>query len=53
MKRIKCWNKWRKNNMNGRLHHVMVLLGLRHSPTFEQSYWLDDINPELVGGGDR
>lgn len=32
---IKRWNSWRKRNGNGRLHHILVLLGLVHSPTFE------------------
>lgn len=31
---IKRWNGWRKVNGNGRLHHILVLLGLVHSPTF-------------------
>ena len=32
---IKRWNGWRKVNGNGTLHHILVLLGLIHSPTFE------------------
>lgn len=32
---IKRWNGWRKRNGNGRLHHILVLLGLVVSPTFE------------------
>lgn len=32
---IKRWNSWRKHNANGRLHHILVLLGLVVSPTFE------------------
>lgn len=30
---IQRWNKWRKHNTNGRLHHILVLTGLFHSPT--------------------
>lgn len=29
------WNYWRKHNVNGKLHHVLVLLGLRDSITFK------------------
>ena len=32
---IERWNKRRKYNTNGRLHHILVLLGWVHSPTFE------------------
>ena len=38
MKKIKDhvnrWNKWRKCNANSWVHKIMVLLGLRKSPTF-------------------
>lgn len=30
---VRRWNIWRKNNANGKLHHLLVLLGLVHSPT--------------------
>ena len=33
---FKLWNKWRKNCLNGWFHKIMVLLGLRYSPTFDQ-----------------
>ena len=32
---IKRWNKWRKNNMNGKLHKFLVLLGIRKSITLQ------------------
>jgi hypothetical protein len=32
------WNKWRKRNLNGKLHHILVLLGLANSPTFDMTY---------------
>ena len=31
---IRRWNYWRKRNVNGRLHHILVLLGVVKSPTF-------------------
>ena len=27
------WNRWRKNNTNGKLHKFLVLIGFRKSPT--------------------
>ena len=44
---IKRWNKWRKHNCNGRFHKLLVLLGMRKSPTFiltltdeEEAYYM-------------
>lgn len=34
LERLRVWNIWRKCNANGWLHHVLVLFGLRVSPTF-------------------
>lgn len=34
IKRFKKWNKWRKHNLNGPLHHVLVLFGVIDCPTF-------------------
>ena len=31
------WNKWRKYNLNSPLHHILVLLGLADSPTFDMT----------------
>ena len=31
---IRIWNKWRKRNTNSKLYKFLVLVGLRHSPTF-------------------
>lgn len=33
--RFKDWNKWRKDNLNGKLHQLLVLFGIIKSPTFE------------------
>ena len=30
---ISIWNEWRKHNTNSKFHKLLVLLGLRHSPT--------------------
>lgn len=32
---IKMWNRWRKRSLNGLGHKILVLFGLRESPTFE------------------
>lgn len=35
IRHIKRWNKWRKRNLNGRLHKFLTLiLGDEYSPTF-------------------
>lgn len=45
---IRRWNRWRKRNTNGHLHHILVLLGVVKSPTFaftllpEEIYILDE-----------
>ena len=35
---IKVWNRWRKHNLNGRLHKFLVLIRVAHSPTFDIEY---------------
>lgn len=35
LQRFRVWNEWRKSNCNHPLHKLLVLLGLRLSPTFE------------------
>ena len=32
------WNKWRKRNLNSHLHHILVLIGLADSPTFDMTH---------------
>ena len=32
------WNKWRKKNVNSTFHKLLVLLKLRYSPTFENTF---------------
>ena len=33
--RFNVWKDWYKRCLDGRVYKIMVLLGLRHSPTFE------------------
>lgn len=35
VKHVRRWNIWRKRNYNGAIHKLLVLFGIRHSPTFE------------------
>lgn len=34
-KHVKRWNKWRKHNSNSKFYKLMVLLGIRKSPTMQ------------------
>lgn len=43
---IRRWNKWRKHNTNGMFHHILVLLGIIHSPTFEFTFIPEDFEKE-------
>ena len=38
IKHIRRWNIWRKRNTNGNMHHILVLLGIIHSPTYEFTF---------------
>ena len=31
---IRRWNRWRKRNANGHLHHILVFFRIVKSPTF-------------------
>ena len=35
--RFNVWKDWYKRCLDGRAYKIMVLLGLRHSPTFERN----------------
>lgn len=39
---ISVWNEWRKHNTNSKFHKLLVLLGLRHSPTLTCFRWIQD-----------
>ena len=41
---IRRWNRWRKRNVNGRLHHILVLLGVVKSPTFAFTLFPEEID---------
>lgn len=38
IRHIRRWNYWRKNNVNGRIHHFLVFIGLVESPTFSLTF---------------
>lgn len=46
---IRRWNKWRKYNLNGRLHKFLVLIGITKSPTMPY-VWLDSEYKEFEKG---
>lgn len=29
------WNRWQKRNLNSKIHKILVLLKIQHSPSFE------------------
>ena len=33
-KHLKKWNRWRKSNLNGKIHKLLVLIKVVNSPTF-------------------
>lgn len=35
IKRFRQWNEWRKCSANSKWYKLLVLIGLRRSPTFE------------------
>ena len=39
--RWRVWTQWYKNNTNGCRYKILVLFGLRKSPTFDQLYWFE------------
>lgn len=41
---IRRWNRWRKRNTNGHLHHILVLLGVVKSPTFAFTLLSEEID---------
>lgn len=40
--RYRKWKNWKRYNCNGWFHHILVLLGLRRSVTFEQWRFSDE-----------
>ena len=44
MRKIKSWNKWRKNCTNPWYHKLLVLFGIIKSPTFEIYEMMDGVD---------
>ena len=44
IKHIRRWNIWRKKCMNGKIHKLLVLVGLRWSPTFAMELLPEEVN---------
>ena len=40
---IRRWSYWRKRNVNGTLHHILVLFGIVKSPTFASQVLPEEI----------
>lgn len=49
IKHIRRWNKWRKNCMNTKWHKLLVLLGLRKSPTMATIFLPEETNYFVAG----
>lgn len=52
IRHIKNWNIWRKHNANGRIHHILVLLGIIKSPTMLHTFLPEEmIEKQMKVGG--
>lgn len=49
IKHVKRWNVWRKKCSNSKFHKLMVLLGLRVSPTMILTLTDEEINSIAMG----
>lgn len=49
LQRFRIWNEWRKSNCNHPLHKLLVLLGLRHSPTFNLFFYIKKYKMDNLG----
>lgn len=49
IKHTRRWNVWRKCNINGPIHKLLVLLGFIKSPTFVLTLTNDELS-EVVKG---
>ena len=43
IRHFRRWNIWRKYNVNGTLHHILVLFGIVYSPTMELTLLPEEI----------
>lgn len=53
IKHIRRWNIWRKKNINGPVHKVLVLLGFRKSPTMTLTLLPEEIPGWLQKKGEN
>lgn len=44
IRHIKRWNAWRKYNCNGKIHKILVLVGLSKSPTMATVILAEEYN---------
>ena len=49
IRHILRWNKWRKGCLNGPFHKLLVLLGLRFSPTYHLTLLPDEESMAIKG----
>ena len=49
---IRRWNIWRKRNLNGPIHKILVLFGVTKSPTMA-SVWLPEEEKEIMDAFQR
>ena len=43
IRHIKRWNKWRKNNLNGKFYKFLVLIGIIKSPTMQMMIFFEEV----------
>lgn len=51
--RFNVWKDWYKRCLNGRAYKIMVLLGLRHSPTFERNLRMASCGKIIIQGVEK
>lgn len=47
--RFKVWKDWYRHCTNGRIYKILVLVGLAHSPTFNQLYSFEKYKNSIAG----
>ena len=51
--RFNVWKDWYKRCLDGRVYKIMVLLGLRHSPTFERDLRMARFGKIIIQGVEK
>lgn len=51
--RFNVWKDWYKGCLNGRAYKIMVLLGLRHSSTFERDLRMASCGKIIIQGVEK